>query len=48
MRGKRIGKKDVEDFVTTLNFDEETGKRLAQLTPSTYWGVADKLVDYDA
>ena len=48
MRGKRIGKKDVEDFVATLNFDEETGKRLAQLTPSTYWGVADKLVDYDA
>ncbi|MDO5688562.1 MAG: adenylosuccinate lyase [Pseudoscardovia radai] len=48
MRGKRIGKKDVEDFVATLNFDAETGARLASLTPATYRGIADRLVDYDA
>lgn len=48
MRGKRIGKKDVEDFVATLNFDAETSKRLASLTPATYRGIADRLVDFDA
>ncbi len=45
MRGHSIGQKDVEDFIATLNFDEETSRRLASLTPATYTGVASKLVD---
>ncbi len=46
MRGHSINAKDVEKFIGTINFDEETAARLAALTPSTYTGVADKLVDF--
>ncbi|NEG95601.1 adenylosuccinate lyase [Bifidobacterium sp. SMB2] len=47
MRGHSISKQDVESFIATLDFDEETAKRLSSLTPATYTGIADKLVDFD-
>ncbi|PWG59826.1 adenylosuccinate lyase [Bifidobacterium catulorum] len=47
MRGHSISKDDVENFIATLDFDEETAKRLSSLTPSTYTGIADRLVDFD-
>ncbi|PJM72772.1 adenylosuccinate lyase [Bifidobacterium primatium] len=47
MRGHSISKQDVESFIATLDFDEETAKRLSALTPATYTGIADKLVDFD-
>lgn len=45
MRGKKIGKKDVEDFVATLHLDPADEKRLRELTPGTYTGLASQLVD---
>lgn len=46
MRGHSISHKDVEKFIATINFDEDTATRLASLTPSTYIGAAEKLVDF--
>lgn len=46
MRGKKIGKKDVEDFVAGLGLDPKDQERLADLTPSTYTGLASQLVSY--
>ncbi|WP_418968831.1 adenylosuccinate lyase [Alloscardovia omnicolens] len=46
MRGHSINAEDVEKFIATLNFEEDTAARLAALTPSTYTGVASKLVDF--
>ncbi|MFD0705291.1 adenylosuccinate lyase [Alloscardovia venturai] len=46
MRGHAISQKDVEKFINTLNFDEETSQRLKTMTPQTYTGVAQKLVDF--
>lgn len=47
MRGKSIGKDDIETFIDSLNFDEPTAARLKVLTPSTYTGLASRLVDFD-
>ncbi|TPF97146.1 adenylosuccinate lyase [Bifidobacterium sp. UTCIF-39] len=47
MRGHSISKEDVENFIATLDFDEETAKRLSSLTPATYTGIASRLVDFD-
>lgn len=46
MRGHSISSDDVEQFIGTLNFDDDTAARLAALSPSTYTGVANKLVDF--
>lgn len=45
MRGHTIGQEDVEQFIDSLAFDEQTAARLKALTPSTYVGIASKLVD---
>ncbi|MEE1295275.1 MAG: lyase family protein, partial [Bifidobacterium sp.] len=47
MRGKRIGRADVEAFIDTLAFDDATAARLKALTPATYVGAASSLVAYD-
>ncbi|NEG69383.1 adenylosuccinate lyase [Bifidobacterium choloepi] len=47
MRGQQIGRDDVERFIASLAFDDETAKRLTALTPAGYVGVAADLVRYD-
>jgi adenylosuccinate lyase len=47
MRGKSIGRDDVESFIDSLDFDSETAARLKALTPETYTGLASQLVDFD-
>lgn len=46
MRGKKIGKKDVEDFVSSLGLDTSDEERLRHLTPASYTGLASRLVGY--
>jgi len=45
-RGKRIGKKELHAFVEGLDIGADAKARLLALTPATYLGVADALVDY--
>ena len=47
MRGKRIGREDVEHFIDGLDLDRDTASRLKALTPATYTGAAGTLVDFD-
>ena len=47
MRGKRIGREDVEHFIDGLDLDQDTASRLKALTPATYTGAAGTLVDFD-
>lgn len=47
MRGKRIGREDVERFIDGLDLDQDTASRLKALTPATYTGAAGTLVDFD-
>ena len=47
MRGKRIGREDVEHFINGLDLDQDTASRLKALTPATYTGAAGTLVDFD-
>ncbi len=45
-RGRTIGKKDLEQFVDTLEkVPPDFKQRMKQLTPQTYTGLAEKLVD---
>ena len=44
-RGRRIGADDVRTFVAGLGLPAETADRIAALTPATYIGLAEKLVD---
>ena len=47
MRGHSISQADVESFIDSLDFDDETAARLKALTPATYVGLASMLVGYD-
>ncbi len=44
-RGKRISLDDYKEFVEKLEIPEDAKKRLYELTPSTYTGIAPKMVD---
>jgi adenylosuccinate lyase len=44
-RGKRIGRDDLVAFVETLDIGDEAKGRLLELTPATYVGLSDELVD---
>jgi adenylosuccinate lyase len=44
-RGARITHADIQRFIETLELPEADKKRLGSLTPSTYIGIADKLVE---
>jgi adenylosuccinate lyase len=45
-RGKRIGAAELAEFVNGLDIGQAAKQRLLELTPQTYVGVADELVDY--
>jgi adenylosuccinate lyase len=45
-RGKRVGAAELRAFVDGLDIGAEAKARLLALTPATYVGVADALVDY--
>ncbi|TDW30170.1 adenylosuccinate lyase [Cryobacterium psychrophilum] len=45
-RGKRINRDDLVTFVSALDIGEAAKARLLELTPSTYVGLADPLVEY--
>jgi len=42
-RGKEINKESVREFIQTLELPEEDKKRLMELTPATYIGLADEM-----
>ncbi|MDZ7544829.1 adenylosuccinate lyase [Gardnerella piotii] len=46
MRGHSISRQDVEDFISSRNFDAQTANRLKNLTPESYTGIASRLVDF--
>ncbi|TFC31521.1 adenylosuccinate lyase [Cryobacterium sp. TMT2-18-3] len=45
-RGKRINRDDLVDFVTGLEIGDAAKARLLALTPGSYVGLADPLLDY--
>ncbi|WIB77880.1 adenylosuccinate lyase [Curtobacterium sp. MCPF17_002] len=45
-RGKRIGQADLVAFVNGLDISSGAKARLTNLTPATYTGLADELVDH--
>ncbi|HEV7742008.1 MAG TPA: adenylosuccinate lyase [Pseudolysinimonas sp.] len=45
-RGKRVGAAELRSFVEGLDIGADAKKRLLALTPATYIGAADALVDY--
>lgn len=45
-RGKRVGQKELREFVEALDIGAAAKERLLALTPASYTGVADALVDY--
>jgi len=45
-RGRRITGEDLREFVAGLGLPPEVEKRLLELTPQTYVGLAPQLVDY--
>jgi adenylosuccinate lyase len=45
-RGKRINRDDLVAFVSALEIGDAAKKRLLELTPAGYVGLADRLVDY--
>ncbi|GAA2032264.1 adenylosuccinate lyase [Agromyces tropicus] len=44
-RGKRVGAADLAEFVQGLDISDDAKQRLLALTPATYTGLADELVD---
>ncbi|HET6693572.1 MAG TPA: adenylosuccinate lyase [Pedococcus sp.] len=45
-RGRRITGSDLREFVADLGLPDDVAKRLSEMTPATYIGVAPQLVDY--
>ncbi len=45
-RGRRVGAADLAEFIEGLDIGADAKQRLLALTPSTYTGLADPLVDY--
>ena len=44
-RGRRIGQQELQEFVSGLNIGDDAKQRLLKLTPATYTGVAEELVE---
>lgn len=44
-RGKRIGQAELVEFVSTLDIGDDAKQRLLELTPASYIGLANELVD---
>ena len=45
-RGNRITRDELEKFISDLEMSDEGKRRLLELTPATYTGLAAKLVDF--
>lgn len=45
-RGRRVGPDKLAEFIRTLDIGADAKVRLRELVPSTYIGIADRLVDY--
>jgi len=45
-RGKRLGQAELVEFVSKLDIGDAAKQRLLELTPATYLGLSDDLVDY--
>lgn len=45
-RGKRVGQTELTAFVSGLDISDAAKARLSTLTPATYTGLADELVDH--
>ncbi len=45
-RGRKVDAAAMREFVAGLGLPDEAAKRLAELTPATYTGLASDLVDY--
>ena len=45
-RGKKVTLEEIRKFVKELDIDEEDKKRLLELTPEKYIGLAQKLVAF--
>ncbi len=45
-RGRRITGDDLRGFIAGLGLPDDVAKRLSEMTPATYIGVAPQLVDY--
>jgi adenylosuccinate lyase len=45
-RGRRVGQKDLVEFIDGLDIGDDAKTRLRDLTPATYAGLASELVDY--
>ena len=45
-RGKKVTAQSLREFVEALDIGDEAKKRLLELTPSTYIGLAGSLVSY--
>src|SRR5690606_4777578 len=44
-RGRRVGADEVREFVSTLGLPDDVAARLSALTPATYVGLAQQLVE---
>ena len=44
-RGTEVTPKTIRDFVAGLEVDQETKKKMYELSPSTYIGLATRLVE---
>lgn len=44
-RGKEICQKDIEEFIESLDVDAVAQKKFKKLTPQSYTGLAEKIVD---
>jgi len=47
-RGRRIGQKELVEFIDALDIGQEAKDRLRTLTPAGYAGLASDLVDFIA
>jgi adenylosuccinate lyase len=45
-RGQRITRETLQEFIRQLGLPAEDEKRLLELTPATYTGLASRLVDF--
>jgi adenylosuccinate lyase len=45
-RGRRVGGPELAEFIEGLDIGADAKQRLLALTPATYVGLADQLVDY--
>lgn len=43
-KGKRLDKKDLSDFIKHINVSEKLKKKMLELSPFSYYGLADTLV----